>query len=104
MNINVPEYARESFWDEPPEGSWEFWAFRFRPPCEIDEPLFFKFNKKVVAKAIVARIEPPGQSKCEHSGNYENRWKVFWTPESFVDLRFDMDTRLKLAGTKNENI
>lgn len=26
MNINVPEFAISHFWEEPPAGSWEFWA------------------------------------------------------------------------------
>lgn len=88
MNINVPKWAEEHFWDEPPKGDWEFWAFRFRPPCEVGEILYFRFDKKkIVARAKVAWIEPPGQSKCEHSGEYKNHWKVFWQPESFVDMR-----------------
>jgi len=42
MNINVPTEAREHFWEDPPEGAWEFWSFRFKPPVDIGEKLFFR--------------------------------------------------------------
>lgn len=86
MNINVPEWARGEFWDEPPEGAWEFWSFRFPPPCKVGDPLLFRFDGKVVARAKVAAIEPPGQSRCEHSGRFASGWKVFWDPADFEDL------------------
>lgn len=87
MNINVSQFALSHFWEEPPPDAMEFWAFRFKPPVNVGDPLIFKFNNKPIAKAVCAFIEPPGRSKCEHSGNYSNRWKVFWTQDSFVDLR-----------------
>lgn len=86
MNINVPESARDHFWNEPPEGSWEFWSFRFKPPCKVGDELIFRFDKRPVAKAVVAKIEPPGQTACEGTGRFRNGWKVFWTPESFEIL------------------
>lgn len=87
MNINVPEFARNHFWEEPPEGHEEFWSFRFPPPCKAGDTLFFKFDGKIVATAVVKRIEQPGQSKCEGTGRFGNGYKVFWTPESFADTR-----------------
>jgi len=87
MNINVPESARDHFWEEPPVGYYEFWAFRFKPPCEDDDELLFRFDGKVVARAFVSFIEPPGQSSCESTAKFKHRWKVFWAPESFEDLR-----------------
>lgn len=89
MNINVPEWAREHFWGDPPDGSWEFWGFRFKPPCAIGDVLYFRFDKVVVATARVEEIEKPGESQCEGTGRFGNLWKVFWTPESFKDLRRD---------------
>lgn len=86
MNINVPESARSNFWDEPPPGSWEFWSFRFRPPCQEGDPLVFNFDKVPVARAVVAKIEKPGLTACEHSGRFRSGWKVFWNPESFVRI------------------
>ena len=87
MNINIPEAAHGHFWEDPPEGSWEFWSFRFQPPCEVRDKLIFRFNRKPIAQAIVARIERPGESSCETTGRFRMGWKVFWEPESFVDLR-----------------
>lgn len=87
MNINVPVWARDHFWVKPPVGAMEFWGFRFPPPCKIGDPLFFRFDGKVVARAVVHRIEDPGQSQCESTGKFESTWKVFWTQESFEDLR-----------------
>jgi hypothetical protein len=87
MNINVPEWARSHFWEEPPPDSEEFWSFRFPPPCEVGDVLHFRFDKKLLATAIVDRIERPGQSKCELTGRFGRGWKVFWKPGTFVDLR-----------------
>jgi hypothetical protein len=89
MRINVPKWAQTEFWNEPPEGTVEFWAFRqFKGNiCRPGDTLEFYFGRRKVAEAIVAFVEPPGQSECEHSGRFRNRWKVFWTPESFKDLR-----------------
>ena len=89
MNINIPEAARDHFWKDPPEGSWEFWSFRFQPPCEVGDKLIFRYGigGKPVAQATVAKIEGPGESSCETTGRFRMGWKVFWHPESFVDLR-----------------
>jgi hypothetical protein len=88
MNINVSPDARGHFWDEPPAGAMEFWAFsRFAPPCRVGDELVFRFDGVAVARAVVHAIEEPGRGACEASGKYENAWKVFWRPESFEDLR-----------------
>lgn len=87
MNINIPESAIAHFWEEPPAGSWEFWSFRFPPPCKVGDPLLFRFHGTAIARAIVAKIEKPGESQCDGTGRFRSGWKVFWTPESFVDLR-----------------
>ena len=84
MNINVPAFARNHFWEEPPEGHIEFWSFRFKPPCDVGDELLFRFDKRIVARAKVLRIEKPGITKCARTGGFEHGWKVFWTPESFV--------------------
>lgn len=87
MNVNVLPEARDHFWQEPEEGSTEFWAFRFKPPCEVGDELIFRFDKKPVARAIVDRIEKPGESACDTTGMFRNKWKVYWLPDSFEDLR-----------------
>jgi len=87
MNINVKRDAREHFWHEPPAGSHEFWSFTWPPPCKVGDPLLFRFDGIVVARAVVSRIERPGQSSCDSTGRFKQGWKVFWTPQSFVDCR-----------------
>ena len=87
MKIQVPTWARAEFWDEPPADSMEFWAFRFQPKCKIGDIIEFYFDKTKVAEARVYDIERPGVTKCEHSGKFGSRWKVFWLPETFTDLR-----------------
>ena len=83
MNINVPVWARNEFWHEPPEGSCEFWAFRFPPPCKVGDLLDFRFDGIRVASAVCSRIEGPGKSRCDSTGRFARGYKVFWTPESF---------------------
>jgi hypothetical protein len=88
MNVNVPDWSRDHFWEEPPPDSWEFWSFgRWKPKCAVGDKLVFRFDGKPVAEAVVAKIEAPGQSQCDGTGRFKNGWKIYWTPESFVDLR-----------------
>lgn len=87
MTINVPKWARDHFWVEPPADSEEFWGFRFRPTCIPGDEITFQFDKKPVASAIVDRIEKPGQSQCDSTGRFGTLWKVFWKQETFKDLR-----------------
>lgn len=87
LRINVPTFAQKNFWNEPPAGHIEFWAFRYKPACKVGDIIEFYFGKTKVAEAKVAIIEAAGFSQCEHSGKYRNSWKVFWLPESFKDLR-----------------
>lgn len=87
MKIRVPPWAESHFWEEPPEGAEEFWAFRQRPVVQVGDELRFERGGKIVATAIVSRIEAPGESACDHTGGFCQRWKVFWAPESFKDLR-----------------
>lgn len=88
MNINVLESARDHFWEEPPPGATEFWSFRFKPPCNVGDELIFRFDRVPVAKAVVYLVQAPGQSACEATGKFRGGWKVFWLPETFVDLRW----------------
>ena len=87
MNINVPPWARGEFWDEPPADSDEFWGFRFQPKCIPGDEVTFRFDRNIVASAIVDRIERPGQSECDRTGRFGTLWKVFWRNETFKDLR-----------------
>jgi hypothetical protein len=87
MNINVKPEARAHFWQDNPDGTIEFWSFRYPPPCKVGDPLIFRFDGVPVAKATCCKIEGPGQSKCEGTGRFGNGHKVFWQPETFKDLR-----------------
>lgn len=87
MKINIPKWAQEEFWDEPPADAMEFWAFRFMPKCKIGDLIEFFFDGKKVAEATVAVIEAPDLSHCDSTGRFRHRWKVFWQQESFKDLR-----------------
>jgi len=88
MKINVPPQSRDHFWEEPSIPDYcEFWSFRWRPPCREGDDLIFLFDGIPVARAVCCYIERPGQSRCERTGKYGGGWKVFWLPETFVDLR-----------------
>jgi hypothetical protein len=87
MNINIPDFARDHFWEEPPAGHEEFWSFRFPPPCKAGDPLAFKFDGVIVATATVSRVEQPGLTKCAGTGRFGGGFKVYWSPESFRDVR-----------------
>jgi hypothetical protein len=87
MRINVPGWARVHFWDEPPIETWEFWAFRWQPVCCVGELIEFYFDSERVAVAQVAEIEPPGKSADSDTGQFKDRWKVYWHNTSFHDIR-----------------
>ena len=85
--IRVPPIALEHFWEEPPEDTWEFWGCREQPDCAPGDILTFTVAGIPVAAAQVHHVEEPGQSACDRTDYWRNAYKVFWTPESFIDLR-----------------
>jgi len=88
MNVTVPEseIANGHFWEEPPAGSEEFWAFRWPVKAQVGDRVVFNLNKKPIAEAVISRIEKPGESECAETGRFGNKWKVFWTQDSFRKL------------------
>lgn len=86
LHIEVPRASRGHFWDEPPAGNLEFWAFKDRPKAFVNEKIVFTFNRKPVAEATVLKIEAPGHTKCEQTGKYEKHHKIFWDPQGFKKL------------------
>ena len=87
MKINVPREVINYFWEEPPEENWEFWAFRWPVRVEVGDPIHFYCDESLIASAVIAKIEKPGQSECEKTGKYKNMWKVYWENDSFKDER-----------------
>lgn len=87
MKINVPKEAIDHFWEEPEEEAQEFWAFTWPVRAKVGDPIYFYFNKKLIASSIIDRIEKPGQSQCDRTGRFKNKWKVFWRNEDFKDER-----------------
>ena len=86
FKIEVPKASREHFWEEPPEGNLEFWAFRHSIICLPGEKLVFTFDGFPVAEAIVLKTEGPGTTECQQTGKYKNHHKVFWDPKQFRNL------------------
>lgn len=88
MKINVPDWAMDHFFEEPPPGTAsEFWAFRFQPKCKAGDPIQFFRNGRMIATATVSKIEPPGVSECSSTGRFKNRWKVHWALSSFEEVK-----------------
>jgi hypothetical protein len=87
LKINVPDAAMNHFWEEPPEGNWEFWAFTWPVRAKVGDYIYFYNNKKLIVMAVIAKVEKPGESECEKTGKYRNKWKVYWNSDSFVDYR-----------------
>jgi len=86
MKITVPPQEFDHFWEDPPPGHDEFWAFRWPVRAKVGDQILFHMNKKPVAEAVISRIEKPGESECERTGRFKNMWKVFWKPESFKKI------------------
>jgi len=86
FKIEVPKSVRKHFWEEPPEGNWEFWAFRNRPNALSGEKIVFTFDAAPVAAAVVHHVEEPGKTKCENTGKFEKHFKIYWEPQTFRRL------------------
>lgn len=88
MNINVPESAIAHFWVEPPPDSIEFWKMRFPPPCKMGETLWFRYQKVIIASAIVSQIIHRPRNYTDDKGvTFGPGFYIYWQPESFVDRR-----------------
>lgn len=86
FTIEVPKASRDHFWDEPPEGNHEFWAFQHPVIVLPGEKIVFTFDEVPVAEAIVLRTEGPGTTECQQTGKYKDHHKVFWNPNQFRSL------------------
>jgi len=86
FKIEVPKSVRTHFWEEPPAGNWEFWAYRHRPSTLPGEKIVFTFDGAPIADAVVHHVEEPGKTKCENTGKYEKHFKVYWEPQTFRRL------------------
>lgn len=87
MNINIPDAAYAEFWEDHGAEA-EFWGLRWKPQkAKVGDPITFHYQKKPVAAAVIHAIEPPGQSACDHSGQFRSVWKIVWLTDTFVDLR-----------------
>ena len=94
MNVTVPESYAEEFWREPQPGHEEFWKFRFKPPCQVHDVLWFRINKKIIASAVVAKIVHQRTSYTDAKGaRFAPGWLVYWRPETFIDRREETPLR-----------
>jgi GNAT superfamily N-acetyltransferase/RNA:NAD 2'-phosphotransferase (TPT1/KptA family) len=82
LYIEVPKSERNHFWEDK-RAKYEFWAFKNSPRALIGEQIIFTFDKKPVATAVVSHFEEPGKSKCDSTGRFEDRHKVFWDTKTF---------------------
>lgn len=87
MKITVPDFAMDHFWEEPPADSEEFWGFRWKPKAQVGDTIHFMHHGIEIARAIIDRIERPGTAACDRTGKFSRTWNVFWTQESFQDMR-----------------
>jgi hypothetical protein len=87
MRITVSDDLLDHFFKEPQEGDSEFWAFIWPVRAKVGDPIYFYNNKKLIASAVVNRVEKPGESSCLSTGQFKNKWKVHWLNSSFKDER-----------------
>lgn len=89
MNINIPPDSRAWLFGVPVDHCALWSLGRWRPKCEIGDPIHFRFDGQLVARARVDEICPPGtHDTISHHGLRDLRgWKVIWSQMSFEDLR-----------------
>lgn len=103
LQIEVPKSTRSHFWEEPPVGNLEFWAYRHPVNILPGEKIVFTFDGAPIARAVCHHTEAPGQSKCENTGKYKNHHKVFWLPSSFMRIAGNEIGNQTHARSKSEN-
>ena len=69
MKITVPVWAREHFWEEPPNGSREFWAFRFKPRCQVGDEINFRFDRKHWLRQRSPKFSRPARVHAKKQGD-----------------------------------
>jgi 2'-5' RNA ligase len=84
FQIEVPKESRDHFSQESVKGMLEFWAFKDRPRCFVNERIVFTFDGRPFAEARVLRIEEPGNSACAQTKKYRDYYKVLWSPNTVV--------------------
>jgi hypothetical protein len=90
MNINIPPDSRDwLFSSNHVSCDGASWSFRWPPPCEPNDPIYFRFDGKIVARACVYMIRKPGELDgwAHHGKRYLRGHKVIWLWSSFEDLR-----------------
>lgn len=92
MNINIPPDSQDWLFKSAASadaGDGAFWSFRYPPPCELNDPIYFRFDGTIVARACVYMIRPPGEldGMAHHGRRYLSGHKVVWLWMSFEDLR-----------------
>ena len=91
MNINIPPDSEQWLFsdDTRDDSDVALWSFRYPPPCEVGDPLYFRFDGAIVARATVLEIRPPGEldGPSHHGRRNLTGHKVIWLWASFEDLR-----------------
>jgi hypothetical protein len=90
MNINIPPDSQDWLFAPPdPDHDGALWSFRYPPPCEVDDSIYFRFDGQIVARARVCAILEPGHLDgfAHHGKRYLCGHKVCWLWSSFEDLR-----------------
>lgn len=104
LKIRVPPFAQGNFFQDH-KSEEEFWAFKSQPKTKAGDVVEFVFGSKPVARAVVSRVESPGQSSCGHSGKFKDKWKVHWKDSSFnriskgiTESLFDPSSNVPVVG------
>ena len=89
MNINIPPDSEQWLFGDHGDADGAKWSFKYRPPCEVGDPIIFRFGGKAVAKAIVHLILQPGELDgwAHHGKRYLSGHKVVWLWSTFTDMR-----------------
>jgi hypothetical protein len=94
MNINIPPDSQQWLFALRGSDMACLWSFRWPPPCQLGDPLFFRFDGRIVARARVRQILPPGEHDtfCHNGRRYLTGHKVVWHQDDFEDLRNKPET------------
>jgi hypothetical protein len=89
LNINIPPDSEVWLFGARDDDHACLWSFRYPPPCEVGDPLHFRFDGRLVARARVYSILKPGDHDTfsHHGKRFLQGHKVIWLQSDFEDLR-----------------
>lgn len=79
----------------PVGGAFDCWTLGFEPRCAVGDAVLFRFQSRVVARAVICKVEQRFNRRGEPRG-----WAIVWESSTFEDLRHGEHQGLVVADSR----